>query len=193
MSLRNALIDPTLLAPETPLRLTPVAPVYAHYRVLTLALRWLIAAVLPWATLTEAATIEPLLLFWPVAWTLLALTHLAWAFREARGRAWGLRHHDLLYASGLIQRRLTVVPCNRIQHVETASGPLERRFGLLRITCFTAGGLSADLVIRGLARGDAERVRQYLLGRIHELGAEADPDSDQQREQDPEPDPAPSS
>ncbi|MCC5873488.1 MAG: PH domain-containing protein [Gammaproteobacteria bacterium] len=188
MSLRNALIDPGELAPAEPLRLTPVATAYARYRLLALSLRWLVAATLAWTAVSEVARDEPMLALWPVALTALALLHLACAWREARSRAWGVRDHDLLYASGLIQRRLTVLPCNRIQHVETASGPLERHFDLLRVTCFTAGGLSADLVIRGLATADAERVRQYLLGRIHE--ADGDTVDPAVQELQPDPDPA---
>lgn len=175
MSLRNALIDPHALAAAEPLRLTPVAPSYARYRLLALSLRWLVLAALASMIVPETAHREPMLAFWPLALLLLALLHLACSWREARSRAWGLRDHDLLYASGLIERRLTIVPCNRIQHVETASGPLERRFGLLRVTCFTAGGLSADLVLQGLHEDDAERVRQYLLGRIRDQGADAAP------------------
>lgn len=175
MSLRNALIRPSELAAAEPLRLNPVAPAYPRYRVQALSLRWLFAATLAWATIPDLSDGEAMLGFWPLALLSLALLHLACAWREARSRAWGLRDHDLLYASGLIQRRLTILPCNRIQHVETANGPLERRFGLLRVTCFTAGGLSADLVIRGLDQNDAERVRQYLLSRIHDLDSEAAP------------------
>lgn len=167
MSLRHALIDPHELAAAEPLRLTPVAPSYARYRLVSLTLRWLVVGAVVWLSIPARLPHEPMLAFWPLALLALALLHLACAWREAGSRAWGLRDHDLLYASGLIQRRLTIVPCNRIQHVETASGPLERRFGLLRVTCFTAGGLSADLVVQGLAKDDAERVRQYLLGRIH--------------------------
>ena len=187
MSLSNALIDPSELAAPEPLRLTPVAPAYARYRMLSLSLRWLVAATLIWAAVSEVARNEPMLALWPLAVTALAVLHFVCAWREARSRAWGLRDHDLLYASGLIQRRLTILPCNRIQHVETASGPLERKFGLLRVTCFTAGGLSADLVIRGLAATDAERVRQYLLGRIHDLDPEALPSKQAEHEQDPDP------
>ena len=186
MSLRTALIKPSELAAAEPLRLTPVAAAYAPYRVLALALRWLLAAMVAWATIPELASSAPMLAFWSLGLLVLALLHLAFAWREARSRAWGLRDHDLLYASGLIQRRLTVLPCNRIQHVETASGPLERRFGLLRVTCFTAGGLSADLVMRGLDTSDAERVRQYVLRRIQDLDDEAAPPLE------PSPDPTPS-
>ncbi|MCC5812616.1 MAG: PH domain-containing protein [Ectothiorhodospiraceae bacterium] len=92
------------------------------------------------------------------------LLTLAWL--EARRRAYGVREQDVIYHSGLLFHRTTVLPFIRLQHVETASNPLERAFGLVRLTCFTAGGSSGDLVIQGLERETAERLREYLLQRI---------------------------
>ena len=109
-----------------------------------------------------------------VALTLVA-AGLAWL--EARRRAWGLREHDLIYRSGLFVRTTSVLPLARVQHVETVSGPLERAFGLVRLSCFTAGGLSSDLVVAGLDSATAERVRSHLLGRIRELD-DAESESD---------------
>ena len=65
-------------------------------------------------------------------------------------------------------RRTIILPFARIQHVETASGPVERLFGLMRVKCFTAGGSSADLAMLGLDAEQARRVRQYLLEQIRE-------------------------
>lgn len=174
MSLRNALIDPHALPAAEPLRLTPVAASYRWYRLTTLTMRWLFALLVVGVLLSdeEVAGAAPALAFWLPTLLLLAVLHEVHAWREAKARAWGLRQGELLYASGLLQRRLTVLPCNRIQHVATASGPLERRFDLLRVICYTAGGLSADLVLQGLCSADAERVRQHLLGQLH---AESEP------------------
>jgi len=97
----------------------------------------------------------------------LVLAGAAWC--EARRRGWALREHDLIHRSGLVVRTTTIAPIARLQHVETVSGPLERAFGLVRLACYTAGGLSSDLVVAGLDRETAERVRRFLLGRIHEL------------------------
>ncbi len=108
---------------------------------------------------------------WRVATGAFALTLIAsgLAWLEARRRAWGLREHDLIHRSGIIVQTTAVLPLARIQHVETASGPLERAFGLVRLSCYTAGGLSTDLVVAGLTADTAERVRRHLLERIREL------------------------
>jgi membrane protein YdbS with pleckstrin-like domain len=96
-------------------------------------------------------------------YAVLSLVH---ASLDARRRGWALRSHDLIHRSGILWRRTAVVPLVRIQHVETASGPIERRFGLERLKCFTAGGSGADLEIEGLAETDAARIRAFLLARI---------------------------
>ncbi|TVS09872.1 MAG: hypothetical protein EA419_12095, partial [Wenzhouxiangella sp.] len=102
---------------------------------------------------------------------------MAWfgliAFLDARRRGWALREHDLIYRSGLIWQRTAILPFCRIQHVETASGPLERLFGLMRVRCFTAGGMAADLSVEGLDQVSARRVRQHLLEQIRDGDDEA--------------------
>jgi membrane protein YdbS with pleckstrin-like domain len=78
-------------------------------------------------------------------------------------RDYALREHDVQYRKGIFFRRRTVVPFNRIQHVEVLSGPLERHFSLARLKLFTAGTGFGDLTIRGLHRDTATRMRRYLL------------------------------
>jgi len=121
----------------------------------------------------------------------LLLANQLHAILDARHRGWALREHDLIYQSGVVFRKLVVLPFARIQHVETLSGPIERAFGLMRVKCFTAGGLSADLVVEGLDHETAIRVRQYLLEQIRDDRSEqeqrtsADQDSDSSTTADP--------
>jgi membrane protein YdbS with pleckstrin-like domain len=146
--------------------LEPVAPRYLSYAVLVNAAFWLIVVVglLVWQRL-------PLDLFDVPDWALvfpatLLLVSVLWSVLDARGRRWALREHDLLYHSGVLWHKTVILPFARIQHVETASGPLERWFGLMRVKCFTAGGMTTDLTVVGLRADDARRVRQYLLEQI---------------------------
>lgn len=178
MPLRNALIDPAQLPETEPLRLVPVDRAYPRYRALALLLPWSVGLAAAHVLLPRTDLAHPALAFWPVVLVLVLASHLSWAWLEARSRAWGLREHDLLYASGLLVRRLTVLPLDRVQHIESRSGPLERAFGLERLICFTAGGLSADLVVSGLTRGDARRARQHLLTQIRERVHERGPPSE---------------
>ncbi|QKT03971.1 PH domain-containing protein [Ectothiorhodospiraceae bacterium 2226] len=168
MAFDNAPVNPTELPRLAEAPLVPVADSYPRYRALRSALRWAplvaLAAVVPPAYGLPVAAAAALLTLAGAA--AVAATALAWL--EARRRAWGLRERDLLYRRGLLVRRLTVLPLARVQHMETASGPLERGLGLARLSCFTAGGASADLVLEGLQRESADAVRQYVLARIPE-------------------------
>ncbi len=88
-----------------------------------------------------------------------------WATLALKRKAYALRQRDILYRSGVVWRRITALPFNRIQHVETTSGVLERLLGLASIVIYTAGGTGGDLKIHGLEAADAERLREYILGR----------------------------
>ena len=108
----------------------------------------LVPAVLLWLGLTAAAT-----------------TALVWPGIDVPRRGYALRAHDILFRKGVLWRSVTAIPFNRIQHVETSSTPLDRRFGLATLQLFTAGGSGADLKIDGLDRDLAERMRQDILAK----------------------------
>lgn len=151
------------------LELTPVSPRYAPCRLIGITAWGMVAAlaVALFPAMEDVPFVGDVRVAAGVAGATLAAGGLAWL--EARRRAWGMREHDLVHRSGIIVRTTVILPFARVQHVETVSGPLERAFGLVRLACYTAGGLSSDLVVAGLDRDTAERVRRYLLGRIRAL------------------------
>jgi len=81
----------------------------------------------------------------------------------ARVKRYAVREQDLLFHEGLLWKSTTVIPRNRIQHIETENGPVERWFGLVTLKCYGAGGQQADLVIPGLNEALGEQLRQHLL------------------------------
>jgi hypothetical protein len=90
---------------------------------------------------------------------------LVWpSFAWARFQ-YGIREHDLLVESGVLFRHTVSVPLDRIQHVDTRQGPMERLFGLSRLVVYTAAGLSADGAIPGLDAAQADALRDQLVGR----------------------------
>lgn len=91
---------------------------------------------------------------------------------DAGCRGWALRRHDIIARAGVLWRNVTALPVARIQHVETTHGPLERVHGLARLKLYTAGGLTADLVVIGLERASADRLREYLVEQIRKRDAE---------------------
>ncbi len=107
-----------------------------------------------------------------VIFTLLLLlwASLTWlALQRVRRKGYALREHDLAFRSGVIFRKQVVLPFNRIQHVEVSSGPIQRRFGLATLKCFTAGGTDVDLSIGSLLQQDAKRLRELVLSRCAHL------------------------
>lgn len=88
-------------------------------------------------------------------------------------RAWGYaeRLDDLLVTHGVLYRKLTVVPYGRMQFVDVASGPLERRYGLATVQLHTASP-ATDAKIPGLPAAEAARLRDRLtaLGEAQAAG-----------------------
>lgn len=105
----------------------------------------------------------------PTAWIIAvvrAVWSLAWPIIEVPRRRYAVRDKDILYKAGVLWRTETVVPFNRVQHAETGSGPIDRRFGLARLTVFTAGSEGGDLRIDGLGVDLAEQLRRYIVSRL---------------------------
>jgi hypothetical protein len=50
-----------------------------------------------------------------------------------------------------------------VQHVDLRQGPLDRLFGLACVSVYTAAGQGADAEIVGIAKADAERLRERLV------------------------------
>ena len=112
---------------------------------------------------------------WPsLPWLLGSFGLFALAYAAAmllvfygyRVAGYALRTHDVAYRRGVIFRKQTVIPFNRVQHCEVNEGPLERGFGLATLQVYTAGGQSSDLTIKGLRPGEARRLKDYISAQI---------------------------
>jgi uncharacterized protein len=73
--------------------------------------------------------------------------------------------------NGFMFRRLVVVPYGRMQFVDVAAGPLERRFGIATVQLHTAAE-ATDASIPGLTMQEAARLRDRLamLGEARSAG-----------------------
>ncbi len=99
---------------------------------------------------------------------ILMLITMYWCFYSHKFRGYALREHDILYKTGVFWRKLTILPFNRIQHIETKQGVIQRKLNLATLHLYTAGGLKADLVIRGLVSVKTEEIKQFLLLKIQQ-------------------------
>jgi membrane protein YdbS with pleckstrin-like domain len=81
-------------------------------------------------------------------------------------KGFAFRTHDVLFRYGIIATNTLVIPYNRVQHVALHEGLISRFFGLAKIQIFTAGGSSSDIEIPGIAKEQAENIKQLLMGKI---------------------------
>lgn len=104
---------------------------------------------------------------------LVGLLALSWRLIGRQVRAYGYleRSDDLLVTSGVLVRRLSVVPYGRMQFVDVTGGPLERRLGLATVELHTASP-ATQARIPGLPGAEAARLRDRLaaLGEARAAG-----------------------
>lgn len=87
-----------------------------------------------------------------------------------RHRAWGWREEEdeLHVRNGVLIRTYTIVPFGRVQHIDIAQGPIERPLGLATLIVHTAGTRGASVPLPGLARDQAEAMRDRIRGKIRQ-------------------------
>lgn len=103
---------------------------------------------------------------------LLAVTVWSWWLIGRRVRSYGYveRAEDLLVTSGILFRRLVVVPYGRLQLVDVVAGPLDRAFGIATVRLHTAAA-TTDATIPGLTPENASGLRDRLASRGESRGA----------------------
>lgn len=84
-------------------------------------------------------------------------------------KKYGIRQHDIIYQNGFFYFKEVVVPFNRIQHVEIKQGPLSRIFKLYALKLYTAGASSGDLVINGLNKDNAQKLKAKVLAQTSDI------------------------
>ncbi|MBQ6569626.1 MAG: PH domain-containing protein [Clostridia bacterium] len=84
-----------------------------------------------------------------------ALEYIQWAYLITKDR--------IEIKKGIIFKSHNIIPAGRIQHVNIASGPIMRLFGISRVEIHTAGGV---FKIMGLDKETAQQVGDTLHGFI---------------------------
>jgi membrane protein YdbS with pleckstrin-like domain len=139
-----------------------VSPLLLRARLITLALVMVpvtIAAVVVVALSTDGLT-----------WVLVAvaggLVLSGWiavlTARRVRAYGYAEREDDLLVTSGVLLRRLVIVPYGRLQLVDLTAGPIDRALGITTVQLHTAAATS-DASIPGLLPADAAALRDRLV------------------------------
>jgi len=81
-------------------------------------------------------------------------------------RGYAVRTHDVIYKSGIITETTTIIPLNRIQHIELNEGIFSRIYKLGKLQIFTAGGQTGHMHIAGIPIDEAKSIRDVLLKKI---------------------------
>lgn len=95
---------------------------------------------------------------------LILLQHLLLTPRRVRAIGYLDAEDDLTIASGIMFRSVHTIPYGRVQSVKIDEGPVDRRYGLAKLTVSTAHGAST-VVLPGLPKQEAERLRALLTAR----------------------------
>lgn len=110
---------------------------------------------------------EPIYIFGILLVILLWFAFLYWnVFKLQENYGFALREKDILYRRGFLVNKITVVPFNRIQHVSTARGLLDKKLGIATLNIFTAGGSGSDIKIPGLEPDLALRLKEAVSKKL---------------------------
>jgi uncharacterized protein len=142
---------------------TPVSPKLAAARRLTLIFGYgpvIIGGVL--------VALSPLARIWSVVYAVIALIVFVWAWwligRRVASYGYAERKDDLLVVSGILVKRLVIVPYGRMQMVDLRSGPIDRWLGVSTVQLHTAAA-TTDAAIPGLPPADAASLRDRLAAK----------------------------
>ena len=87
-----------------------------------------------------------------------------------RYRRWRYREgaDELDIRRGMIVRVRTIVPFGRVQHIDVAQGPVQRRFGLATLILHTAGTQGAAVPLPGIRHEEAEAMRDRIRVKLRQ-------------------------
>lgn len=162
----NETIDTTRLPKFEEVPFSGLHPSYWKITLIYIGITTLIFGtgyVLATAFIEEFAPIQTQVLIGLLILLVLILLFSRIAFNK---KGYAFRNHDVLFRQGVIATNTMVIPYNRIQHVALHEGLIPRAFGLAKIEIFTAGGNSSDIEIPGIAKEQAENIKQLLMGKI---------------------------
>jgi membrane protein YdbS with pleckstrin-like domain len=109
-----------------------------------------------WIWLTVAGglgTAACVLLLFVLAWPAIEFRYARWTWDES-----GLEIHR-----GVLWQHRITIPISRIQHVDISQGPLQRQFGLGKVTVHTAGTQHAAIELSGIAYEAATWLREQII------------------------------
>jgi len=170
MLFENNTIDINQLPTQEKLVFETLKPAYKTVLYINWSLFFLLLSFIPF-------TIAPIFEFHLLKWWLIVyyttgliaylliitITHLGFPLK-----GYALREHDIVYRTGFINRKITTVPFNRIQHSEIRQSMIARILGITKLKIFTAGGQGSGLYIHGLSPENAQQLKDFLSKNVNQ-------------------------
>jgi membrane protein YdbS with pleckstrin-like domain len=162
----NETIDTTQLPKFQEVEFSVLHPSYWKVKLISLTVFFLITGIGVGLVLYFNEELFLYIYYFSIAYLVLLLMALMFSRISFNKKGFAFRNHDVLFRHGIIATNTLVIPYNRVQHVALHEGLLSRFFGLAKIEIFTAGGRSSDIEIPGIAKDQAENIKQLLMGKI---------------------------
>lgn len=158
----TATIDEAFRPPELAWHRVSPQLITARRIVLMLVMVPIVIAAAATILIPDVPTVVPVL----AALGALAVTGWLWWLIGRRVRSYGYveREEDLLVTSGILFRRLVIVPYGRMQLVDVIAGPIDRALGIATVKLHTAAA-TTDAAIPGLPPAPAAELRDRLAAR----------------------------
>ena len=149
---------------------TPVSPKLIGARRIVLGLAYLLVV----AGIVALVLVPDVPAWAAPAAAIVAVVVFAWLWwligRRVRSFGYAERGDDLLVTSGIMFRRLVIVPYGRMQLVDVKAGPIDRWLGLTTVQLHTAAA-TTDATIPGLEPDVAAALRDRLARRGEQRSA----------------------
>ena len=149
---------------------TAVSPRLITARRISLALTYVVVIV----AVVILLVVPDIPVWVPVAVGAVGVATFVWLWwligRRVRSFGYAERGDDLLVGSGIMFRRLVIVPYGRMQLVDVKAGPIDRMLGVTTVQLHTAAA-TTDATIPGLEPDAAATLRDRLAAKGEERSA----------------------
>jgi putative membrane protein len=103
-------------------------------------------------------------------------------FARWRSTSYGVDESGVHWQSGIVRKKQTTVPLDRIQGLDTVAGPVQRLFGVVAVHVQTAGGgAKGEIVLDAVGAEAVERLREAVRARRPDAPAAAAGDLPERR------------
>ena len=163
---KNDVLEVNSLPKYEEVELISFAPAYLLKRNITTSIWLVIVAVALTITYMLGEEFRRFLPYAVVLFLLIFTWSYVSNYQWFRKSGYAVRDRDIIYKRGFLFEKTTIVPFNRVQHVSTNRGVLDKMLELSTLNVFTAGGSGSDVALPGLKPATADSLKEALAARM---------------------------